>query len=265
MLYWQQSARLSFDGGISYFAVVRDAPGLLGMTGEQGRGDVNYRLTRKMTVGAYYSYSYYIFPHGYGTTDTNTFGGIYSYAFNSTTQLRLRGGASYVNSLELQPVVIAPVYAALLGQATGLIDAAAKVLTSDISAQVVKDFRGGKTANVAFAHGVSPGNGIFQTSVQESISASFVMPFFRVYKVQAAAGRDTLSAIGVPTATLGSYASDFGRITVSPSLQSWHHAELCGGISALPGFRFAHSGKSGAADVGTELGSAGRQALAVLS
>jgi hypothetical protein len=216
---WQKSARLSFDGGISYFAVERDAPGLLGMTGEQGRGDMNYRLTRKMTVGAYYSYSYYIFPHGFGTTHTNTTGAIFSYALSSTMQLRLRGGFSDVNNLELQPVQIAPAIAVLLGQSTGLIDASAKVVTSDVSAQFVKDFRGGKTATVAFAQGVSPGNGVFQTSKQESISASFALPLFRTYTVRAALGRDSLTAIGVPQAALGNYASEYGTISISRALR----------------------------------------------
>jgi hypothetical protein len=212
---FQQSARMSFDGGVSYFAVVRDAPGLLGMTGEQGRGDMNYRLTRKMTVGAYYSYSYYIFPHGFGTTGTNTVGGIFSYAFSNTTQVRFRGGISDVDSREFQPVTIAPAIAALLGQSSGLIDAYAKVLTSDISAQFVKDFRHGKTASLAYAHGVSPGNGVYQTSAQQSVSGNFVMPLYRVYSIQASFGRDSLTAIGVSQATLGNYSSEYGRVTVS--------------------------------------------------
>jgi hypothetical protein len=214
-LTFQQSSRLSFDGGVSYFAVVRDAPGLLGMTGEQGRGDMNYRLTRQMTVGAYYSYSYYIFPQGFGTTDTNTVGAIFSYAFTSTMQLRLRGGISYVNSREFQPAIIAPYIAALLGQTSGLIDAYTKVATSDISAQFVKDFRRGKTFTVAYAHGISPGNGIYQTSEQQSMSANFGMRFFRTYQLGASVGRDTLTAVGVSQATLGSYASEYGRITLS--------------------------------------------------
>ena len=212
---FQKSARLSFDGGVSYFAVVRDAPGLLGMTGEQGRGDMNYRLTRKMTVGAYYSYSYYIFPRGFGTSDTNTFGGIFSYALNSTMELRLRGGVSDVNSREFQPVEIAPAIAALLGQTSGLIDAYTKVLTSDISAQFVKDFRRGKTASLAYAHGVSPGNGVYQTSEQQSISGNFVMPLYRVYSIQASFGRDTLTALGISQSTLGSYSSEYGRVALS--------------------------------------------------
>ena len=77
---WQKTSRLSFSMGTSYFGISRDSPQLLGMTGQQARGDVNYRLTRKMTIGSYYSFSHYVYPHGFGNSDINTFGGIYSYA-----------------------------------------------------------------------------------------------------------------------------------------------------------------------------------------
>ena len=97
-------------------------PALLGVTGQQARGDVNYRLTRKTTIGTYYSFSHYLYPHGFGNSDTNTAGLIYSYAFSRTMQIRLRGGLSRVESLGLQSVEINPVIAALLGQSSGIVD-----------------------------------------------------------------------------------------------------------------------------------------------
>lgn len=90
-LTWQESARLSFNLGTSYFGIEQDSPLLLGVTGQQARGDVNYRLTSRTTIGAYYSFSHYLYPSGFGNTDTDTFGGIFSYAFNRSTQLRLPG------------------------------------------------------------------------------------------------------------------------------------------------------------------------------
>jgi len=209
---WQKSARLSFDLGTSWFGLARDGPGLLGMTGEQERADADYRLTRKTTVGAYYSFSHYVFPHGVGNSDTDTFGLIYSYAFSRSMQLRFRGGLSRVESLGLAQVQIAPAVAALLGQSVGIVDSYTSTWTSDISAQFIRDFRRGRTATVAFAHGVSPGNGIFQTSEQESISASATAPFLRRYTLAAGFGRDTLTAVGQ---TLGNYQSDYGRISLS--------------------------------------------------
>ena len=216
---FQQSARLSFDGGVSYFGIVRDAAGLLGMTGEQGRGDMNYRLTRQMTVGAYYSYSYYIFPRGFGTTDTNTAGGIFSvciYQYDA-------GAAAGRSILRGQPGISASDDTSGHRGASWTRFGAGRRIhqsgngNSDISAQFVKDFRGGKTASVAYAHGVSPGNGVFQTSEQQSMSATFGMSLFRTYKLQVGAGRDSLTAVGVLTAELGNYSSEYGRVALSRS------------------------------------------------
>ncbi len=212
-LTWQESSRLSFSMGTSYFGIEQNSASLLGMTGQQFRGDVNYRLTRKMTIGSYYSFSHYLYPHGVGNSATNTAGGIFSYAFNRTTQLRFRGGFSQVESVGLEQVQINPVVAALLGENSGVIDAYMTYKTTDFSAQFVKDFHGGRTtASLAYARGISPGNGVFQTSQQESLSASMTARVFRTYTLTAAAGRDTLVAVGQ---ALGKYESEYGRLALA--------------------------------------------------
>jgi hypothetical protein len=211
-LTWQLTSRLSFSMGTSYFGIERDSLLLLGVTGQQARGDVNYRLTRKTTIGAYYSFNHYLYPHGFGNSATNTAGLIYSYAFNRTTQLRFRGGLSEVESLGLQTVQINPAIAALLGESSGVIDAYNTYRSTDFSAQLVKDFHGGqKTASLAYARGISPGNGVFQTSQQESISATLTARVFRTYSLTVGAGRDTLRAV---TQNLGRYQSEYGRLTL---------------------------------------------------
>ncbi len=209
---WQKTARLSFVFGTSWFGMSYDNPTLISSTGEQARADVAYRLTRKTTVGAYYSFTNYLYQHGVGNSNFGTSGLIYSYAFSRSMQVRFRGGLSNVRSQGQETVQIAPAIAALLGQSTGIIDSRTNILTNDISAQIVKDFRHGATASIAFAHGVSPGNGLFLTSEQQSISASATTPFLRRYVLMAGFGRDTLVAIGQ---NLGNYASDYGRISIT--------------------------------------------------
>jgi hypothetical protein len=211
-LTWQKTSRLSFSMGASYFGISQNSPTLLGMTGQQARADANYRLTRKMTVGAYYSFSHYLYPHGFGNSDTNTIGAIYSYAFNRTMQIRFRGGLSRVQSVGLETVPINPVIAALLGVSTGVIDAYTIYRTSDFSAQLIKDFRGGRTGSISFARGISPGNGVFQTSQQESISGTLSARVFRAYLFNAAIGRDTLSSV---SQNLGKYQSEYGQFGLS--------------------------------------------------
>jgi hypothetical protein len=209
---WQKTSRLSFSGGGSYFGIARNSPLLLGVTGQQARGDVNYRLTRQLTVGSYYSFSHYVYPHGVGNSDTNTFGLITSYAINRTMQFRFRGGLSRVYSLGEQTVEINPAIAALLGVSSGIIDSTQTYKTTDFSAQFVKDFRARATASLAYARGISPGNGVYQTSQQESISATLTVKVFRTYSFQAGLGRDTLQSIAQ---NLGRYQSEYARISLN--------------------------------------------------
>ncbi len=233
-LTWQATARLSFSLGTSYFGVEQDSALLLGVTGQQARGDVNYRLTSRTTIGAYYSFNNYLYSQGFGNSDTNTFGAIYSYAFNRTTQLRFRGGLSVVQSLGLVTVPIPPAFAALLGVGSGEIDSYATYRTTDMSAQFIKDFRGGRTASLAYARGISPGNGVYRTSQMESISASLTAKVLRSYSLSLGAGRDTLKAATLSMVeNLGTYQSEYARLSLARSYQR-------GGIGASLTVEFRH-------------------------
>jgi hypothetical protein len=229
-LVWQESARLSFSFGGSYFAVVRDSRALLGMTGQQANTDINYRLTRKTTIGGYYSFSDYLYAHGFGQSDTHTVGGIYSYALTRSTQIRLRAGVARTESLGLETVpILNPLIAALLGQTGGIIDAYNARTGTDISAQVVHDFRGSRTANVAYAKAISPGNGVYQASEQQSVSAGFNATVRRQYNLSVGGGYSTLSSV---SQTIGKYTTDYGTVSVS---RNFHR-----GIAALLSYNFRH-------------------------
>jgi hypothetical protein len=73
-LTWQKTSRLSFSIGTSYFGIAQDSSALLGMSGQQFRGDVDYRLTSRMTIGTYYSFNRYFYSQGVGNSATNTAG-----------------------------------------------------------------------------------------------------------------------------------------------------------------------------------------------
>jgi hypothetical protein len=209
---WQKTARLSFNVGTSFFGISRNNPQLLGVTGRQAKGDVSFRVTHQMTIGASYSFSDYLFPHGFGQSNTNTYGGIFSYAFNRTTQFRFRGGISTVQSLGLETVVINPAVAALLGVPTGVIDASNSFKAQNFSVQFIKDFRNGSTATLAYASGITPGNGVFETSQQESISGIITFKVFRDYSFSVAGGQDKLTS---PALVTGKYQSEYGRLSLA--------------------------------------------------
>jgi hypothetical protein len=211
-LTWQKSARLSFSYGGTFFLTEATGLGLLGMTGMQAQSDMNYRITRKATVGAYYSFSNYVYTGHVEVADSNTFGGIFSYAFNRTVQLRLRGGVTRSENNGLSSIPIDPVIAALIGQSSVVIDSYSLSIFSDISAQLVKDFSRNRTANISYAHGLAPGNGLILSSVQQTISAAYSMRLFRHYTAGLALGQSSISSV---SQTIGKYTSDYASLSLS--------------------------------------------------
>ncbi len=72
------------------------------------------------------------------------------------------------------------------------------------------------TGSLAYARGISPGNGLYQTSQQESISANLTTKVFRNYELTLGIGRDTLSAVTVAVIQgLGKYESEYGRLSLA--------------------------------------------------
>jgi hypothetical protein len=168
---WRQTSRLSYNLSSAYFVIGRSEG--VGMHGVQYSGDVNYRWTRRATVGAYYSFTDYLYSHNISTSDSHNVGLIYSYAINRNTQLQTRFGVTRIENLAYQAVPLPPALALLLGQPSVIVNSYSVRRTSDISVQLVHDFRRSRTANISYAHGQSPGNGVLLTSIQQTLSAGF--------------------------------------------------------------------------------------------
>ena len=211
-LGWQLNSRLSFTYSGSYFGVERNSAALLGVSGKQAGASGNYRLTRKTTIGASYSYSQYVYPHGSETSDVQSVSLIYSYALNRSTQVRFNGGLSREESLGLQVVPINPIIAALLGVSSGVIDAYQSYRGTNVSAQLIHDFRKGRTASFSYARGITPGNGLSQTSQQETMSLSGGARIFRTYGLSARLSRDSLTSL---TQNVGQYRTETAQLSIS--------------------------------------------------
>jgi len=212
---WQESSRLSFSMSGGFFAVDFGGPQMTSNVGYSAQADVNYRYTSRMTVGAYYSFTDYTYTKHEDVSDSNTIGLIGSYAFDRRTQLRLRGGISRIESLAYTQVAINPLFAALTGEAVGIIDYYHRSSISDISAQFVRDLGRAKTFNISYAHGLAPGNGQILTSTQQVISGSFSASLFHRYSVSLSGGRSTLSA---QVQNTGSYSTNYLGLNLSRTL-----------------------------------------------
>jgi len=86
------------------------------------------------------------------------------------------------------------------------VDIYSKRTVSDISAEIAKDFGRRGTGRVSYARGISPGNGLQLTSVQEAITAGFSTALSRSNSVDIGGGRTTLSSAAQ---NLGQYTSSY--------------------------------------------------------
>jgi len=214
-LTWGITNRLQASVNGSYFGVIRDSPVLYGMSGTSEGGSLTYRFTRKLTMGGNYGFSTYVYPHGTQDSVTQSVGLILSYALNRSTQIRFNGGVSRTETLGLQVVPIDPLIALILGQSTGIIDAYQKYSGTQISAQVVHDFHRSHTVSFSYVRGITPGNGLFQTSMIQTAMVSTSLKFLRTYTLSFNGGWNKTASIGFG---LPAYESEYASVSTGRKL-----------------------------------------------
>lgn len=206
---WRKSSRtsVSLGGGVFYVDRTGIAGAAQGTTGTQAQADVNYRYSRKVTVGTYFSYTNYVFAKHASVSNSSTFGGMISYALDRSTQVRIRTGITQIETQSLTVVNFPVGLAAILGQAGGIAVAYNKSSLQDISAEFSHDFGRQKTARISYARGVAPGNGVLLTSTHEALTGSFSATLFRKYSANVNVMDDKIIAIekgtNVPFTNLG--------------------------------------------------------------
>ena len=74
----QKSTRLSYSLGVDGFLTRRRSTALYGVGGLGARGDVQYRVARRSTIGVAYNYVHFAFNGIFSSTDDHTFVGTFS-------------------------------------------------------------------------------------------------------------------------------------------------------------------------------------------
>jgi hypothetical protein len=219
-LVFQKSARLSFDFGGDGFLNRRQSTALYGVTGASARGDVQYRLTRRTTIGGNYQYNHFSFTGLFSSTD------IHAMRFSFATQLSRWweftgfGGASRVETKFIQSVPVDPVITQLIGITEGSEVVYSTRYVPDFSARLSRTFHHG----VFFVDGgktVTPGNGLFLTSSLASAGAGYTYTGLRRWSFNVTAGYQASKSIGN---VIGTYGSEMGGTSVSRELGHSFHA-----------------------------------------
>jgi hypothetical protein len=191
----QVSPRLSFDLGGDNFLTRYRAKGLIGTTGLGARGDAQYRLSRRSTIGVGYNFQHFSYGRDFGAADVHSIAGSFSRALAAKTEFSASVGASRVEQKFIQQVNVDPIIAALLGVATTTEIAHFISWTPTGSVRLAKSFREG-VAYIGAGRVVVPGNGLFITSYTDSVSAGYSYTGVRRWSLSALASYDRAKSVG---------------------------------------------------------------------
>jgi hypothetical protein len=222
----QRSTRLSLDMGGDFLINRRQSKALSGVTGEAARGDIEYRLNRRSTIGAGYHYQKFTFTRTIGGTDAHIFIMNYGIRISRNVEFSGFGGAMRVESKFIQNVPVDPVIAELLG--------------ITFSPQLVHSIRwspnyAGRLSRtlhrglvfVMTQRTVNPGNGLFLTSYMTSATAGYTYTGLRRWSATWQAGYSRSESLGNIS---GIYTGFTATASVSRMLR--HGLSLVGSYSA---------------------------------
>jgi hypothetical protein len=168
----QRTSRLSFALGGQHVLNRRRSKALQGVSALTATGDVQYRLSRRSTLGANYTFTHYLFTNSFGSADIHTASGAYAWAFSPHAEFSGYLGVMRPEIKSLQNAPTDPVIAALLG-----ISQSAQVIHSvsyspTFGARISRQIRNSIVYLIA-SHGITPGNGLFLTSTSTTASGGY--------------------------------------------------------------------------------------------
>jgi hypothetical protein len=221
-LTYRLTRRLSFNLGGQGTLVRRQSSALYGMTGGIAHGDLEYRVTRHTTIGADYRFTFFDYTRGFGNSYIQSVGFNYSTQLSRHLQLSTRIGGAQVQSTSLTLVTLDPAVAALLGESVGIQAAYRLNYIPDIQARLEEKLRR-STFTLAYLDQVTPGNGVYLTSRNNSGFASYTYTGVRHwnFSVNGTYGRMTALVQNV-----GAYSAYGGGIGITRDLAKGLHAVL---------------------------------------
>ena len=218
----QRSRRLSFMLGGDGLLTRRRSSALYGATGYGAHADIQYRASRRTTVGVMYSYLHYTFTGISGGTDAHTVGGTYSAIVSRSTEFSATAGISKYENVFVEIVPIDPAIAAVIGVSSAQRVSYLAATTPNINARLSKTVPRG-TVFVFGSHGINPGNGLFLTSTSTNAGSGYSYTGLRRWSISAGAIYNSSHSEGN---VLGSYGSYAANVSASRQVARWTHAIL---------------------------------------
>jgi hypothetical protein len=218
----QKSTRLSFNLGGDFFLNRRRSTALYGVTGGGARGDVQYRVSSRSTIGGGYTYSHYAFHNIFSASDLHGFVGTYGIRLTKSLEFSCYGGVTRSETKFEQSVPIDPVVAALIGESVGAVIVHSVDYVPNVSARLSQTFSRG-VLFISGGHTVTSGNGLFLTSEATGGNAGYTYTGRRRWSFSAQADYAHAKSIGN---VLGYYGNVSGTLSASRQIMGAMHAVL---------------------------------------
>jgi hypothetical protein len=218
-LVYQRTARLSFDFGGDGYVTSRRSAALNGLTGFTARGDMQYRVTRRTTIGAAYRFEQYGFTRVFSSNDLHSFNGTFATRLSKSLEFSGYAGVTRAETKFVQTVPVDPAIAALLG----IVNAQ----------QVVYGIRYIPNVSVRFSRAVhnglfyvdagrqiTPGNGLFLTSDTTNAGGGYTYTGLRRWSFSVYGSYNRATSLGN---IAGQYGGEGGWLTASRQLARNFH------------------------------------------
>lgn len=221
-LTYQKSVRTSFNMGADHFLMRYRSQALYGVTGERVRGDVAYRYNRRGTIGVAYDFMHFGFTKNFGGSDVHSVSLVHSVRLSRFWEWQMKAGGAKVETLGVARVVLDPVIAAIIGQSVGIQAVHRVNYVPYVEAKLSRQFRRA-SLEFSYSRGVSPGNGLYLTSVSEGGGGRFGYTGIRKWNFGASARYNSYRSL---TLTLGKYRNFTAGGGVTYQLMRHMHMNL---------------------------------------
>jgi len=207
----QKTARLSFSMGADGFLVRRRSSALYGDVGTTAHGDVQYRLTRRSTIGVNYSFTHYDYIGVLSGTDMHGVNGVYSVRLNRWLEFSGSAGILRAETRFIQNVPIDPAIAAIIGTPEGTVVMDRIDRITSLNGRVSRTFPKG-VLYFSGGRGVTPGNGLFLTSVTDTALVGYNYSGIHRWSLSTSVGYSRADSIGN---VVGTYGGTTGTLSAS--------------------------------------------------
>jgi len=193
---YAMTGRTTLSMGGSYYTVHRSASALVGVNGYTLQGSIEHQTSRTNKIGVAYQHTHYDFPRAFGETDINMYMGTWSSSFGRSWTLGLSAGVFTAAVQGVQSTALDPDIAALLGIGNLQTIFYRENIIPTGQINLMKRFRRANW-NAQYNRTVTPGNGVFLTSRQETYGSGFSYTGLRRWSFSASGNVAKLSSLGL--------------------------------------------------------------------